>query len=69
VFLEKGMPRQVTIRGAVIDAAYQARWFNPRNGEWTAIGNGTLAANTAGRIDLPARPSEDDWGVCLQLKK
>jgi hypothetical protein len=69
VYLEKGLPPQVRVRGAVPDAQYEASWFNPRNGEWTNAGSGTLAANTAGRIDLPPRPSEDDWGVRLLLQK
>ena len=69
VYLEKGLPPQVRVRGAVPDAQYEASWFNPRNGEWTNAGSGTLTANTAGRIDLPPRPSEDDWGVRLLLRK
>lgn len=68
VYLEKGVP-QVTVRGAVPDAQYEARWFNPRNGEWTDVASGILTANTAGRIELPPRPSEDDWGVRLLLKR
>jgi hypothetical protein len=68
IYLEQGLPRQVTVRGAVPDAEYDARWFNPRNGEWTAVASGVLTANTAGRIDLPPRPSDEDWGVRLLLK-
>jgi hypothetical protein len=69
IYLEKGLPLKVTIRGAVPDAAYDASWFNPRTGEWTAIASGVLTANTAGRIDLPPRPSGEDWGARLLLKK
>jgi hypothetical protein len=69
IYLEKGLPRQMTVRGAVPDTEYDARWFNPRNGEWTPVASGVLTANTAGRIDLPARPSDEDWGVRLLLKK
>ncbi len=69
VYLEKGLPQQVRVRGAIPNAQYEARWFNPRNGEWTDVASGILTANTACRIDLPPRPSEDDWGVRLLLKR
>jgi hypothetical protein len=65
VYLERGLPPQVGVRGAVPDARYEARWFNPRTGEWTNAGSGILTANTAGRIDLPPRPSDEDWGLRL----
>jgi hypothetical protein len=69
IYLEKGLPRQVTVRGTVPDAAYDAQWFNPRNGEWTPAGSGVLTSNTAGRIELPPRPSGEDWGLRLLLKQ
>jgi hypothetical protein len=69
IYLEKGVPRQVRVRGAIPEAQYDGSWFDPRTGEWMTIAPGTLTANTAGRIDLPARPSEEDWGVRLLLKR
>ncbi len=66
IYLERGVPQQVTVRGAAPDAQYDASWFDPRKGEWIAAGS--LTANTAGRIDLPKRPSDEDWGVRLILR-
>jgi hypothetical protein len=68
-YFEKGLPPQSAIRGLIPDAQYQARWFNPRNGEWTNVGSGILTASVVGRINLPPRPSGDDWGLSLLLKK
>ncbi|MFB3777999.1 MAG: DUF4038 domain-containing protein [Bryobacteraceae bacterium] len=67
-YLEKGMP-QATLRGAIPEARYEARWFNPRSGEWTSIGSGTLTADAIGLVQLPPQPSPDDWGVFLLLRK
>ena len=69
VYLEKGLPQKVTVRGAVPDAQYEAQWFNPRDGKWINVASGILMANTAGRIELPPRPTTDDWGVRLLLKR
>jgi hypothetical protein len=66
IYFERGVPQQVTVRGAVPDARYDASWFDPRKGEWTPAGG--VTANTSGRIDLPKRPSEDDWGARLVLR-
>ncbi|MBI4877837.1 MAG: DUF4038 domain-containing protein [Acidobacteria bacterium] len=63
-YLEKDCPR-VTVRSALPNAAYVARWFNPRSGEWT--GAGTLRANVAGRIQIPPAPSAEDWALSLKL--
>lgn len=68
VYLEKGVP-QVRVRGAVFDAQYQAQWFNPRNGEWSDVGSGTVTSTPAGWIDLPPQPTAEDWGLRLVLKK
>lgn len=66
IYLEKGCPR-VTLRGAAPERGYEARWFNPRNGEWTSVGGGVLRANSVGRIPVPAQPSDQDWGLRLVL--
>ena len=66
VYLEQGTP-QVKVRGAAPEAPYQARWFNPRNGQWTDAG--VLVSTTPGRIDIPAKPTEEDWALSLKLTK
>jgi hypothetical protein len=63
-YFEKGCPKSV-IRGAAPYGSYQALWFNPRNGEWTKAGNGSVTANNSGRIELPDFPDSEDWGLKL----
>jgi hypothetical protein len=41
------------------------QWFDPRNGQWSNAGTGSLKANVWGWIALPDFPSETDWGVKL----
>jgi len=67
-YFEKGCPNKSIIRGAVAKAAYQADWFNPREGRWTKIGSGTLKSDTWGRIELPDFPDDNDWGLKLVLR-
>ena len=57
------------IRGTVPHASYKAEWFNPRTGEWSKAGQGVLAANVWGWINVPDFPSADDWGLKLTLSK
>jgi hypothetical protein len=66
IFLEKGCPR-VLLRGAAPEKRYVARWFNPRSGEWSAVGSGALDSDFLGRIQLPEPPGGDDWGLSLVL--
>ncbi len=62
IYLEKGCPR-VQLRGAAHDRRYQARWFDPRKGEWLSAF--PLASDIFGRIPLPTPPSGEDWGLEL----
>jgi hypothetical protein len=68
VYLEKGAPR-ARVRGAVPISQYQAQWFDPRHGQWSNVGSGTLASTDTGWIDLPPQPTQEDWGLRLILKK
>ena len=63
-YFEKGMPR-AQIRGAKLNTAYEARWFDPRNGTWQNVGNGIVRSNEIGIIELPDYPTNDDWGLKL----
>ena len=67
-YFEKGAP-QARLRGAVPDAQYTAQWFDPRHGEWRDVSSGIVTSTPAGWIDLPAKPTEEDWGLRLILKK
>lgn len=66
IYLEKGCPRTL-LRGAASMGRYQARWFNPRNGQWVAAGDGTVDTDFLGRVQLPPPPSDEDWGLSLVL--
>lgn len=68
IYFEKGTP-QARVRGAISGAQYQAQWFDPRNGEWSNVGSGTVPSTLGGWIDLPPKPTEEDWGLRLILKK
>jgi hypothetical protein len=65
-YFEKECPESI-IRGAVPFAAYEAQWFDPRSGRWESAEDGTLTADSWGRISLPAFPSDDDWGLQLKM--
>lgn len=58
-----------TVRGLVVEATYDAQWFDPRKGEWQPVGNGTLKTNLNGWVNIPPPPSGDDWGLRLLLTK
>jgi hypothetical protein len=64
-YFEKDCPNRSMIRGALPKATYQAKWFDPRTGQWSKAGNGTLTANVWGWVTLPDFPSNDDWGLKL----
>jgi len=52
--------------GALPNSSYRAQWFDPRTGEWTNVGNGTLTSDAQGKIVLPDAPSSsEDWGLSL----
>jgi len=64
VYFEKGCPKSL-IRGAKLIGQYRARWFNPRNGEWSDVGDGKVKSNNIGEIQLPDFPSDGDWALSL----
>ncbi|MHB1037025.1 MAG: apiosidase-like domain-containing protein [Pirellulales bacterium] len=69
VYFEKDCLR-ATLAGAAANGNYRARWFNPRNGQWTDAGGSVLTADASGKIVLPnfpggANKSDDDWGLKL----
>jgi hypothetical protein len=53
------------LRGALFEAVYQTRWFNPRTGTWRDAGE--LTVDAWRRIRLPSLPSNDDWALKLVL--
>ena len=63
-YFEKGCPTS-QIRGTIINSYYRAQWFDPRNGKWIDAGSGEVQSNTIGIIELPAFPTDDDWGLRL----
>jgi hypothetical protein len=63
-YFEKGCPRSL-VRGARVLSLYRARWFDPRNGTWTDLGDGQVKANAIGEIELPDSLSDLDWGLSL----
>ncbi len=63
-YFETGCPRG-EIRGARLNSAYRAQWFNPREGTWSDAGGGSLRASKIGVIALPDFPSAGDWGLKL----
>jgi hypothetical protein len=63
-YFENACPPRV-VRGAKTMSIYRARWFDPRQGTWLDVGDGTLTANNTGEINLPNLPGEMDWGLSL----
>jgi hypothetical protein len=63
-YFEKDCPR-AQIRGARLNGNYRAEWWDPRNGTWQPVGNGTLRSNQIGVINLPDFPAPIDWGLRL----
>jgi hypothetical protein len=63
-YFERGCPAS-RIRGAMPEAEYRARWFNPRTGAWVNVADGRIRANNIGEIGLPAFPDDEDWGLSL----
>jgi hypothetical protein len=53
------------IRGLRPSSNYRAQWFDPRNGTWSDAGSGWLQSNSTAVINLPAFPSENDFGLRL----
>ena len=66
IYFERGCPKS-QVRGAKLNSIYSAQWYNPRNGTWTDVGEGSLNANKIGTINLPELPNNEDWGLRLIL--
>jgi hypothetical protein len=71
LYFEQDCP-QATLSGAQPGGKYQARWFDPRTGEWVGQGGAVLVADAEGKAALPPFPggaarSADDWGLKLTL--
>ncbi len=64
IYFERGCPKS-QVRGAKLNSLYSAQWYNPRNGTWTDVGEGSLNANNIGTIFLPELPTNEDWGLRL----
>lgn len=63
-YFEPGCPRE-EIRGARLNSAYRAQWFNPRDGTWADAGSGSVCASKIGVIAVPEFPAAGDWGLKL----
>jgi len=69
LYFEKACPR-ATVSGLLPEAAYRARWWNPREGGWSDAGTGRLRSDADGRIALPPfpggpGPAREDWALKL----
>ena len=67
LYFEKEYPDGAIFRGGRPGASYRARWFDPRLGEWHPIDGPLVTDPATGRIPLPATPTNDDWGLALEL--
>lgn len=63
-YFEKGCPRS-RIRGARLNSTYRAQWYDPRDGSWQNVGDGTVRVSVIGIIMLPDFPADNDWGLRL----
>jgi hypothetical protein len=65
-YFEARAAQPALIRGAIPNGRYQARWFDPRTGDWSEAGQGgTLETDNIGEIHLPPMPDGRDWGLSL----
>ena len=65
-YWEKGCPTG-QLRGVLSHANYEAKWFDPRKGEW--LGDGVVfTSNMNGVVRMPKKPTDDDWGMQILLK-
>jgi hypothetical protein len=67
LYFERDCPR-ARLNGAVPDAAYEARWFDPRTGDW--LTGQRLRTDGTGSVELPPfpdgrDPSSDDWALMI----
>jgi hypothetical protein len=73
LYFEQEAQKQV-ISGLAKEKTYKASWFNPRTGEWTPVGDGTLQSNEEGTLAFPDYPggqafAEEDWAAKLVIKE
>jgi hypothetical protein len=65
LYLERAAVPPV-LSGLEPDAPYEARWFDPRSGQWSPVGSGTLLSDAQGKMQIPPCPTkDDDWGLTL----
>ncbi len=69
LYFEKEHPDGAVFRGAIPGQTYTARWFDPRTGQWTNIEQDLFNDPATGRIELPATPTNNDWGMMLVRKE
>ena len=67
LYFELGCPRSI-VRAARLGSLYRAQWFNPTDGTWSNVGDGTLKSDIIGEIQLPSFPTEMDWGLKLEYQ-
>ncbi len=67
LYFEKEYPDGGVFRGGRPGASYSGRWFDPRLGSWQPIAGLLTTDPATGRIALPSTPSNDDWGLTLEL--
>jgi hypothetical protein len=70
-YFESKAPVQ-TIGNMLASTAYKAQWFDPRTGQWSNAGSGTITSDAAGKIVLPDYPTAaagaaapTDWALKL----
>ncbi|MDB4983444.1 MAG: hypothetical protein JWM82_4196, partial [Myxococcales bacterium] len=61
-----------TISNMLPATSYKAQWFDPRTGQWSNAGSGTLVSDAGGKLVLPAypngaagAPASTDWALKL----
>lgn len=64
VYFEKGIEPGY-IRSALHDADYRAHWYDVRTGRW--IDAGVFRSDDLETVDLPPKPTDDDWALRLKL--
>jgi glutamate mutase epsilon subunit len=64
LYFEKGIDAG-HVRSARRGSAYTATYYDVRTGQW--IERGTVEADEFGVLDLPAKPTEDDWALVLAV--
>jgi hypothetical protein len=65
VYVPSGNSRKTISITNLNSKPYQAKWFNPRNGQYTPVKN---EPNEVNQWTLPALPSNNDWVLLLTVK-